>query len=93
MYIEQTLFHVDEPTFVAPRFILAVQQVIDRQESLCAAFYFDQRRNPVQAIARHAPLPLTLLDWQGLTVEDQRARLADLMATDRLTDFDFTQAP
>jgi amino acid adenylation domain-containing protein len=92
-YIEHALFQVNAPSFTVERLIQAMQCVIDRHESLRAAFHVDYGRDPVQVIAPHAPLPVTLLEWQGLTDAEHRACLADLLESDRLIDFDFTHAP
>ncbi|MEZ4732269.1 MAG: condensation domain-containing protein [Caldilineaceae bacterium] len=92
-YIEHTLLHVDDPVFDPARFIAAMQQVINRHDSLRAAFRFEQGQAPVQVIGSQAPLPVTVLEWPSISVEEYSTQLATLVEQDRQTDFDLTQAP
>ena len=92
-YIEHNLFHVDDPAFNASRFIQAIQTLIDHHDSLRAAFRSHQGSEAVQVIYERAMLPVTVHDWRELSVDEHQKQLSNLIEEDRLTDFDFSQAP
>ncbi|MEM7132270.1 MAG: amino acid adenylation domain-containing protein [Chloroflexota bacterium] len=92
-YIEHVLFHLYDDTFDPERLVAAMQHVIDRHDSLRATFQTEGVGKAVQVIHRQAQLPVTYEDWRGYTPDEYRTSLSQLIEQDRLTDFDFSQAP
>jgi amino acid adenylation domain-containing protein/non-ribosomal peptide synthase protein (TIGR01720 family) len=92
-YLEHTLFHVQDATFHPAQMVAAIQQVIDRHDNLRATFEGEGYREAVQVIHAQAQLPITYLDWRNYTAEEYQTQFAQLVAHDRLIDFDFTHAP
>src|SRR5205823_13878195 len=56
-------------------------------------FEWDTRAEPVQNVYSGVPLPVQLHDWRDLAADEQRVRLAELMAADRARGFDLSRAP
>ena len=71
----------------------AWQQVVDRHEPLRTLFVWEAREKPLQVVRRRVTLPWEELDWRGLSVDEQNAKLAAFLQADRQRGFDLTQAP
>ncbi|WP_369197883.1 non-ribosomal peptide synthase/polyketide synthase [Streptomyces djakartensis] len=74
-------------------FAAAWQQVADRTEALRTSVHWQGLPHPVQVVHRHAELPVTHLDWRGLTAEERETATEDLLAADRTAGMDLTTAP
>ena len=71
----------------------AVQAVVARHASLRACFWHDGAGDaPVQVIVARAQAPWRLIDLSGLAEAERAARLAELLAQDRLERFDLAAA-
>jgi hypothetical protein len=90
--LEQVLCTLSEPLDVA-LLLAAWDQVISRYDILRTSFEWEGRSEPVQNVHRSVTLPMRVLDWRHFTADEQRQRLADLMAEDRATQFTLNQAP
>ncbi|CCK26517.1 hypothetical protein BN159_2138 [Streptomyces davaonensis JCM 4913] len=71
----------------------AWQAVVDRHTTLRSAFRWERLDKPVQVIQRTAPVPLAEHDWSDLTEDQRAAREEQLLAQDRKTGFDLSEAP
>ncbi|HET9380237.1 MAG TPA: non-ribosomal peptide synthase/polyketide synthase [Streptomyces sp.] len=82
LYVEQITFVADgvrEPRLLAA----AWQHVVDRTPVLRTAVALRGVPVPLQTVHRHAPLPVTELDWSGLDPERRDAGLRRLLDEDR----------
>jgi amino acid adenylation domain-containing protein len=71
----------------------AWQQVVDRHHALRALFVWQAREKPLQVVRRRVTLPWEELDWRGLSADEQNAKLAAFLQSDRQRGFDLAQAP
>jgi amino acid adenylation domain-containing protein/non-ribosomal peptide synthase protein (TIGR01720 family) len=74
-------------------FAAAWQQVADRTEALRTSVHWQGLPHPVQVVHRRVRLPVTHLDWRGLTPEECTAATEELLAADRAAGMDPTTAP
>ncbi|MFJ7903269.1 non-ribosomal peptide synthase/polyketide synthase [Streptomyces sp. NPDC096198] len=74
-------------------FAEAWQQVADRTPALRTSVHWQGLPHPVQVVHHRAELPVTRLDWRGLTEEQRAAATERLFADDRATGMDLTEAP
>ncbi|MBS2545255.1 non-ribosomal peptide synthase/polyketide synthase [Catenulispora sp. NL8] len=75
------------------KFAAAWQQVTDRTAVLRGRVLWQDVPEPLLVVQRHAPVPVTGLDWRDLTPDERADRLADLLALDRTTGIDLAKAP
>ena len=71
----------------------AWQQVADRHEALRTLFVCEARDKPLQVVRRRVTLPWEEFDWRGLSADEQNAKRAAFLQTDRRRGFDLAQAP
>ncbi|MER7491262.1 non-ribosomal peptide synthase/polyketide synthase [Streptomyces pharetrae] len=74
-------------------FAAAWQQVSDRTEALRTSVHWQGLPHPVQVVHRHVELPVTHLDWRGLTPQQRARETEELLAADRAAGMDLTTAP
>ena len=71
----------------------AWQLVVDRHAILRTAFLWERRSKPLQFVCARVELPWEEQDWRGLPPQEQDARLAAFLATDRARGFELGKAP
>ena len=71
----------------------AWQRVADRTPALRTSVHWRGLPHPVQLVARRAELPVTHLDWRGLTPGARAAETERLLAADRAAGLELTTAP
>lgn len=72
----------------------AWQHAVDRHAVLRTGFVWDVVPEPLQAVFRHANVPVEHLDWQTLDGESARHEaLRDYLSADRLRGFTFDRPP
>ncbi|MES4891873.1 non-ribosomal peptide synthase/polyketide synthase [Streptomyces sp. NPDC096012] len=74
-------------------FAEAWQRVTDRTPVLRTSVHFKGLPQPVQVVHRRARLPITHLDWRGLTAEARAEATERLLAEDRAAGMDLGTAP
>jgi amino acid adenylation domain-containing protein/non-ribosomal peptide synthase protein (TIGR01720 family) len=77
----------------AALFRRAWEALVDRHDVLRTAFDWEQGADPIQTVHHHAALPWTEEDWSGEDEDEQRQRLAQLLAADRGRGFDLRRPP
>ena len=70
----------------------AWQWLVNRHSVLRTAFYHDGLQS-LQIVCREAQVPWQDIDWQSLSVDEQRRQRQQLMAQERQRGFDLVQAP
>ncbi|WP_410581902.1 non-ribosomal peptide synthase/polyketide synthase [Amycolatopsis sp. lyj-108] len=71
----------------------AWQQLVDRTPILRSHVVWEGVDEPLQVVRRRVPVPVRQFDWRGLSEEDQKTALADLLADDLAAGMDLTSAP
>ncbi|MGH2620225.1 MAG: condensation domain-containing protein, partial [Anaerolineales bacterium] len=71
----------------------AWQQVVDTHTVLRTAFVWDLRSKPHQIVSKTAVLPFEVLDWRGLSQEEQQVRLRALLQMELETGLPLDRAP
>ncbi|HEY4466111.1 MAG TPA: amino acid adenylation domain-containing protein, partial [Streptosporangiaceae bacterium] len=92
LYLEQVTFVLDgvpDPAALAR----AWQQVADRTPILRTGITWENVDQPLQIVRHHATVPITHLDWSGLSEAARREALAGLLAQDREAGLDLATAP
>ncbi|MEU4626608.1 amino acid adenylation domain-containing protein [Actinoplanes sp. NPDC023801] len=92
VYLQQTTFVLDgvaDPRLLAR----AWQHVVDRTPILRSAVAWADLTEPVQVVHHRVQLPVTQLDWTGLTEAGRRDRLQRLLDDDRAAGLDLTRPP
>jgi amino acid adenylation domain-containing protein/non-ribosomal peptide synthase protein (TIGR01720 family) len=92
VYVHQTAVVLDgvrDPALLAT----AWQRVVDRTPVLRTAVVWEGVPEPVQVVYRDVRLPVTHLDWSGLTEARWRAELDRFLAADLGAGFDLGTAP
>ncbi|MFG2633928.1 non-ribosomal peptide synthase/polyketide synthase [Streptomyces sp. NPDC048362] len=74
-------------------FAEAWQRVADRTPVLRTSVHWRGLPRPVQVVRHHAELPVTHLDWRGLTPEARAVETERLLAEDRAAGMDLETAP
>ncbi len=77
----------------AAAFRLAWQRLVERHPMLRTAFLWKEQEEPLQAVMRHAELPVEERDWRGLPSDEQERRMADYLAADRRSGFALAKPP
>ncbi|MEU3030633.1 non-ribosomal peptide synthase/polyketide synthase [Streptomyces incarnatus] len=92
VYFQQLTFVLDgvpDPAALAA----AWQEVTDRAEVLRGGVVWQDVPEPLLVVRRHAPVPVTHLDWRDLTEQERRTRLDDVLDRDRAEGIDLGRAP
>ncbi|MFD9741910.1 condensation domain-containing protein, partial [Umezawaea sp. NPDC059074] len=91
VHLAQFTADVDEvdPAWLA----LAWQRVVDRTPILRTAMRWDGLDEPLQVVRRQVRLPITRLDWRGMTAADQHLELEALLSDDLAAGIDLAVAP
>ncbi|WHT21650.1 non-ribosomal peptide synthase/polyketide synthase [Crossiella sp. CA-258035] len=92
VYFEQAKFVLDGVTD-PHRLAAAWQQVVDRTPVLRSRIVWSGVPTPLQVVQAKVTVPVTHLDWTGLSEKDRKAALAELLEQDRATGLDLTEAP
>lgn len=71
----------------------ALQQLMDRYPILRASFAWERIDKPCQVIHKGLKMPFELQDWSGMDSEEQQARFARLVTTERDCISDAARAP
>ena len=71
----------------------AWQEIVTRHPVLRTSFHWRDRKVPVQAVHRHARLPVMEHDWSSIGAREQQERLAALLESENHRGFDLTQPP
>ncbi len=69
------------------------EMLLERHPILRTAFAEDKNGDVTQLVLHETEFPLQELDWSDKTEAEQKALQDQLLAQDRLTDFDLTKAP
>ncbi|WP_344604656.1 non-ribosomal peptide synthase/polyketide synthase [Streptomyces glaucus] len=91
-YFQQLTFVLDgvpEPAALAD----AWQRVTDATPVLRSRVVWQDVPEPLLVVHRHAPVPVTRLDWRDLSDAERESRLRELMARDREHGVDLARAP
>ncbi|MBB6498037.1 non-ribosomal peptide synthase/polyketide synthase [Pedobacter cryoconitis] len=67
--------------------------LLKRHSILRSGFYHDVFKIPVQCVYREVKIPVTILDYRGLTKEEQKEQIRIYEEADSKKGFDFTAAP
>ena len=92
VYHEQLSFKINEhldPVLLKK----AWDSVIERHPILRTAFIWEEIDHPVQVVRGHVESNWFMADWQGISAEEQHARLSGLLKTDRNEGFNLEKAP
>ncbi len=71
----------------------AWQQMVDRHAVFRTEFYWENLKKPLQMVRRDVTLPWQVLDWQGLSADEQGEQLELFLEADREKGFSFAEAP
>jgi hypothetical protein len=71
----------------------ACQAAVDRHSVLRTAFVGESQGELMQVVVKRVKLPFEVLDWRGLSDDDQQSRLEELQQTDRAEGFKLARAP
>ncbi|MEV5427836.1 non-ribosomal peptide synthase/polyketide synthase [Streptomyces sp. NPDC052701] len=91
-YFQQLTFVLDgvpDPGALAD----AWQRVTDRTPVLRSRVLWQDVPEPLLVVERHAPVPVTRLDWRDLSEAERDTRLRELMDRDRARGIDLARAP
>ncbi|MGW7107128.1 amino acid adenylation domain-containing protein [Streptomyces xanthophaeus] len=92
VYLSQETLDFDH-RLDADRLRAACRAILERNASLRAGFTSDGLPRPVQFIADGAEIPVLETDLSGLSAEEQRSRVEELLAADRRKRFDLSAPP
>src|SRR5215204_4500195 len=74
--------------------VSAIALVSERHPALRTSFHWEHSIRPLQVVHRRSvELPLTFLDWRGMTTFDQQPRVRLLLVEDRHCPFTLTTPP
>ncbi|GCE23095.1 amino acid adenylation domain-containing protein [Dictyobacter kobayashii] len=99
LYTQQSgMYMVQEAFKLAGRldlkaFTHAWQTLLERHTILRTAFAWEELDEPVQIVYTHSTPPITYLDWQMKTEEQQQQQFAQFLRADYQQDFDLQHAP
>ncbi|ELS02825.1 amino acid adenylation enzyme/thioester reductase family protein [Xenococcus sp. PCC 7305] len=71
----------------------AWQKVVDRHSVLRTLFVWENRPTPLQIVLKKFDLPWRNLDWQGLSVIEQKQQLTKFLQRQKEQEFKFSKAP
>ncbi|EST38512.1 hypothetical protein N566_06925 [Streptomycetaceae bacterium MP113-05] len=91
-YFEQMTFVLDgvrDPQLLAR----AWQLIADHTEVLRSSLVWKDTERPLMMVGRQVEMPITHLDWRGLTADKQEEAVREFLAEDRLRSVDLSVAP
>ncbi len=91
-YNEQMFFKL-RGTIDMERFKQALSNLIQRHAVLRTAFIYKKSEKLLQVVRKTVDLPLTLLDWQDLSADEQDRAFRRLLDEDRRRGFNLSKAP
>jgi amino acid adenylation domain-containing protein len=71
----------------------AWQQVINRHAILRSGFFVEGLDDPLQIVRQQVEAPMLHMDWRGLSLAEQEARLESFIQADRIQGFELKKAP
>lgn len=92
IYFEQTAWF-EEEALDLEAYRQAWERLLQRHAVLRTSFHWTEIEEPLQLVQRQVVLPLTMLDWRGLTSAEQESRLDAWLSAERQQGFDLQQAP
>lgn len=92
MYIEHISWRLKGNLNVSA-FERAWQQVVDRHAVLRSGFFVEGLDDPLQVVFHQVEVPLTQMDWRGLSHAEQESRLESFIQADRVEGFELKEAP
>jgi amino acid adenylation domain-containing protein/non-ribosomal peptide synthase protein (TIGR01720 family) len=92
VYFEQVRARLEGPLDPGA-FAAAWRRVIERHGVLRSRFFWRDLERPLLGVLRSVDLPLTVLDWSGLSEAEAAGRLDRVLAEDRRRGLDPTRAP
>jgi amino acid adenylation domain-containing protein len=92
VYFEQFVWSIQGDLDV-DAFAHAWQRVVDAHPILRTSFHWEDLETPVQAVHRHAALPLARHDWRDRDPSERTTMLADYLADDRERGFNLDEPP
>ncbi|GAA3937011.1 hypothetical protein GCM10022209_34820 [Chitinophaga oryziterrae] len=90
-YIEQ--FVCELMQLQVDTFIQSWEQLLRCYSILRTGFYYDEFSIPVQCVYRNVEMPVTILDYRGMSEDEQANAFAAFKAEDLRHGFDFSEAP
>ncbi|PSL45672.1 non-ribosomal peptide synthase protein (TIGR01720 family)/amino acid adenylation domain-containing protein/thioester reductase-like protein [Chitinophaga niastensis] len=90
-YIEQ--FSCELPDLQVEAFLQSWKRLLAQHSIFRSAFYANVFSIPVQCVYREVTLPVTILDYRGMTIHAQQEAINEYLAADRRKGFDFETAP
>lgn len=74
-------------------FVRAWQRVVERHSILRTSFVWKTQKQPLQVVHKHIDLPMEVLDWRTVPVDEQAGRLNGILHAELQAGFDFGKAP
>ncbi|MGB0942400.1 MAG: amino acid adenylation domain-containing protein [Marinomonas sp.] len=93
MYLLQYRHVMEMESLDFEAFQRAWNAVVQRHELLRTAFVWKQQKRPLQVVFKDADLPVELMDWRGVSEQEQQQKLEALLAQERQEELDFNKAP
>jgi hypothetical protein len=93
LYVGHSVFALAAAETDSDALEAAWQAMVDRYATLRTGFAWQGLERPLQFVRRAARVPFGREDWRALPVEERDARLADVVARERLRGFDLGQPP
>lgn len=69
------------------------QECLARHSALRTGFYYQNLKQPVQVVFKDFVLPLEIIDWKDVTVEEGFERLAKILEVDKGVRYEMNKAP
>ncbi|MEU6578108.1 amino acid adenylation domain-containing protein [Streptomyces sp. NPDC046805] len=91
-YFEQVVFSLDGP-LDPEAFERAWQLMVQRHTALRTVIAWEDLREPVQLVKRHAPLDIRWRDWRSRTAAERERLVQELLNEERAAGFELSQSP
>lgn len=91
-YLYQLTFTIEMPLHVT-MFKNAWEQVMLRHHALRCSLWIDDEAKPMQIIHKKAEVPIQLMDWSGLSQDEQKEQLHDYLLGVKRKGLDLTKPP
>ena len=93
MYLLQYRHVMEMESLDFEAFQHAWNAVAQRHELLRTAFVWKQQKRPLQVVYKDVDLPVELMDWRGVSAEQQQQKLKVMLAQERQEELAFNKAP